>query len=53
MLEFTKPWRELQKHLDELILPSQNVKVSLTCEIHTLEQKSMSEERDIFANRST
>ncbi|MDR2372363.1 MAG: acetyl-CoA carboxylase carboxyltransferase subunit alpha [Puniceicoccales bacterium] len=52
VLEFEKPLRELQKNLDELIARSQDAKVDISCEIHALEQKIASEERNIFANLS-
>jgi acetyl-CoA carboxylase carboxyl transferase subunit alpha len=53
ILEFEKPLRELQKNLDELLAHSQDAKVDISCEIHALEQKIASEERNIFANLST
>ncbi|MDR1906697.1 MAG: acetyl-CoA carboxylase carboxyltransferase subunit alpha [Puniceicoccales bacterium] len=53
ILEFEKPLRELQKNLDELIERSKDAKVGISCEIHALEQKIASEERNIFANLST
>src|ERR1041385_3280115 len=52
VLEFEKPLRELVKQLDELRQRSIETNVDLTREIHAIEKKVETMQREIYSNLS-
>src|ERR1051326_2733403 len=53
VLEFEKPLRELVRQLDELRQRSIETNVDLTNEIHAIEKKIETLQREIYSNLST